>query len=335
LIKRILKWVGILLVLLGIIYACGPQVSYPPVNTEPIFFDIPLATLDDYVADRESEVADIKPENAAKIVWADSLKHKTEYAVVYLHGFSASREEGAPLHKEFAQRYGCNLYLSRLYGHGRASKDAFKNMLPSQLVNSAKEAIAIGRLLGDKVILMSCSTGGTLSVLLAPKDPSIHSMLMYSPNIDVYDPTSELIVRPWGDQLLSLVLGGEYNHVEYNDLAKKYWSETYHSDGLLALKYLIEEEMNESLFAEIDIPVFMGYYYKDEENQDKVVSVERMLAFFDQIQTDESLKRKKAFPDAGRHVITSYVFSEDLPSVREATFSYAEDVLKLSPVGED
>ncbi len=28
----------------------------------------------------------------------DSLKEKTEYAVVYLHGFSASQEEGDPVH---------------------------------------------------------------------------------------------------------------------------------------------------------------------------------------------------------------------------------------------
>jgi hypothetical protein len=28
----------------------------------------------------------------------DTLKQETDYAVVYLHGFSASQEEGDPLH---------------------------------------------------------------------------------------------------------------------------------------------------------------------------------------------------------------------------------------------
>ena len=87
-----------------------------------------------------------------------------------------------------------------------------------------------------------------------------------------------------------LVFGGEYNHVQYDDTAKKFWSEAYHSDGLLALKYLIEEEMNQELFQKIEIPVFMGYYFKDKENQDKVVSVDRMLEFFDQINTPASIK---------------------------------------------
>lgn len=331
-IKKILTGLGVFFLLLISTYLIGPSVEYPAVNTEPVSFDIPLETLDEYLVSLESEVPDIKPGNEAKIIWADSSKTKTEYAVVYLHGFSASREEGHPLHKNFAERYGYNLYLPRLYDHGRSTKDMFKGMSPGQLVNSAKEAIAVGRLLGEKIILMSCSTGGTLAALLAPKDPSIHSMFMYSPNIDVYDPTSELIIRPWGKHMLDYVLGGEYNHIEYSDTAKLYWAETYHSDGLLALKYLIEEEMNEDLFSQIDVPVYMGYYYKDEEHQDKVVSVPRMLEFFEQIGTEERAKRKRAFPNAGRHVITSHVFSQDLENVQRETFKFAEEVLEFDPV---
>ena len=333
-IKKILKWTGVVFLLLTATYLLGPRVEYPAINTEPISFDIPIETLNEYLESIESEIQDIKPGNKAKIVWADSAKTKTEYAVVYLHGFSASHEEGNPLHINFAKRYGHNLYLPRLFDHGRESDDTFKGLLPGQLVNSAKEAIAIGRLLGDKIILMTCSTGGTLAALLAPEDPSIHSMFMYSPNIDVYDPTSELIIRPWGKQMLDVVLGGEYNHVQYNDQAKKYWSETYHSDGLLALKYLIEEEMNEDLFSKIDVPVYMGYYYKDEENQDKVVSVPRMLDFYEQLGTDEELKRKKAFPKAERHVITSHIFSKDLENVQKETFKFAEEILHLKPISK-
>lgn len=323
---------GIGLLLLVIIYLLGPRVKYPAINTEPITFDIPIETLDGYIASIESETKDIKPGNEAKIVWADSTKSKTEYAVVYLHGFSASHEEGNPLHTNFAKRYGFNLYLPRLYDHGRATDDTFKGMLPSQLVNSAKEALAIGRILGEKLIVISCSTGGTLSALLAPDDPSIHSMLMYSPNIDVYDPSSKLLTKPWGKQMLDIVLGGEYNHIEYSDQAKKYWCETYHSDGLLALKYLIEEEMNESLFSQITVPVYMGYYFKDEENQDKVVSVPRMLDFYEQLGTEENKKRKKAFSKAGRHVITSHVFSNDIEGVQEETYKFSEEVLQLQPI---
>ena len=310
-------------------FLLGPRPTFKDIDTTPISFDIPLEGLDAYIDDKESEVLDIKPNNEAKILWADSTKSKTEFSVVYLHGFSASHEEGAPLHTDFAKRYGANLYLPRLYDHGRNTDDTFKGLLPEDLVNSAKEAIAIGKLLGDKVILMTCSTGGTLGAILSPYDEAIHSMYMYSPNIDVYDTNSNIITGPWGEQLLKIVMGGEYNKVNYNNTAKQYWSGVYHIDGLIALKSLIEKEMVEKNFAKIDIPVYLGYYYKDEENQDKVVSVERMLDFYDQISTPEEIKRLEVFPDAGRHVITSYVFSNDIENVIQKSYDFAEEVLGL------
>ena len=61
----------------------------------------------------------LKPGNEARIIWAnDSAKQKTEYAIVYLHGFSASQAEGDPIHRNIAKEFGCNLYLSRLAEHG-------------------------------------------------------------------------------------------------------------------------------------------------------------------------------------------------------------------------
>lgn len=330
----ILKWTLIFITILVIAVLLGPRVKFKDINPNPIAFDIPLASLDGYIEDKESEVTDIKPGNKAKIVWADSVKRKTEYSVVYLHGFSASHEEGAPLHTDFAKRYGANLYLPRLYDHGRDTDDVFKGLLPEDLVNSAKEAIAIGKLLGDKVILMTCSTGSTLGAILAPHDDAVHSMYMYSPNIDVYDTNSEIVLGPWGKQLLKLVMGGEYNRINYSDTAKKYWSEIYHIDGIIALKSLINDEMIEENFAKIEIPVYLGYYYKDEEHQDKVVSVERMLDFYDQIATPLKSKRLEVFPEAGRHVMTSYVFSQDLENVVTKSYRFAEEVLGLKAINE-
>ena len=68
------------------------------------------------------------------------MKTKTEYAVVYLHGFSASQEEGDPVHYQFAQKFGCNLYLSRLYAHGIDTTEPLGNFTAEEVWNSAKEA---------------------------------------------------------------------------------------------------------------------------------------------------------------------------------------------------
>jgi hypothetical protein len=58
------------------------------------------AALVNYVSQQEA-AHKIKPDNEARVIWAnDSLKNKTEYALVYLHGFTASQGEGDPVHRD-------------------------------------------------------------------------------------------------------------------------------------------------------------------------------------------------------------------------------------------
>jgi hypothetical protein len=108
----------VLLLIGGIIL--GPVEKFDSPVLLETDIDIPLTQLDQFIADKESKIIDLKPDNQARVIWANpEKKHKTEYAVVYLHGFSASQKEGDPIHHEFASRYGFNLYLPRLEDHGR------------------------------------------------------------------------------------------------------------------------------------------------------------------------------------------------------------------------
>lgn len=316
--------------LLGLVYVIGPRKQYDPVVTGDVILPPTVQETEEWLINRESQIPGLKPGNEARIVWAnDSLKNKTDYALVYLHGFSASHEEGAPLHTEVARRYGMNLYLSRLEDHGRLDSNTFIHLTPDQLVYSAEEAFRIGKMLGDSVILMSCSTGGTLSLILADQGFDIHSMIMYSPNIDIYDKKSDLLLYPYGESLSDWVMGGKYNRIDYDSTAQLFWNPIYHTNGLFTLKRLIKDFMKRDVFEGIHIPVFLGYYFKDEKNQDKIVSVDRMHDFFNQLGTPENKKRKIAFPEAGNHVISSYVLSRDMESVRYETFRFIDDILML------
>ena len=166
----------------------GPRPADPEINGKLPALNLQGAELENFVNTSEKKMQNIKPDNEARIIWFDSLKkNKTEYAVVYLHGYSASQGEGDPVHSEFAKRYGCNLFVSRLFAHGLNDQEAMLNLSPEKLVESAKQAIAIGKQLGGKVILMSTSTGATLSLYVASENPEIHSLILYSPNIDLYD----------------------------------------------------------------------------------------------------------------------------------------------------
>jgi len=214
-----------------------------------------------------------------------------------------------------------------LKDHGLKSNDAFKNLTPKALIESAKEAIAIGKVIGEKVIVMSCSTGGTFSAILAPYDQKIAGLIMYSPNIDIADPTSELVTGPWGNKLIRLAMKGEYNHINYDSLPKQYWMSQYHVDGIIALKYLIEQEMTRENFEKITTPIYIGYY-----PQDDVVSVPDMKKFYEQISSPEGAKEMHAFENSGHHVISSYIFSKSVPEIEESTKMFVENVLKISPV---
>jgi hypothetical protein len=53
---------------------------------------------------------------------------------------------------------------------------------------------------------------------------------------------------------------------------------------------------------------------------------------FAQVSTPTALKREVAIPNAGDHVIGSYIRSKDFASVEDACEKFATEILHLSPV---
>ncbi|EAY27274.1 alpha/beta hydrolase [Microscilla marina] len=334
-IKRIFKWLGVLLLVLTIVYLLGPTPPSPVLDTTLPQVTNNLAQLEQEVIAKEKKVKDLRPDNEARIVWADSTKkQKTPYALVYLHGFSATWAEGEPVHRNFARRYGCNMYLARLARHGIGNQEAFENLTVDQLLASAKEAVAIAQQLGERVIIMATSTGATLGLYLAAQHPELAGIILYSPLIDFYSPALYLLNKPWGLQVARLVFDSKYYDFTGESSPKKqqYWTTRYRFEGTVALKSLVANTMGNALFAKIKQPLFLGYYYKDEAHQDKVVSVKAMKQMYTQLGTPPSQKRQVAFPKAGSHVIASYITSKNYQRVAQKTFEFAEEVLKLKPV---
>ncbi|MEM7379579.1 MAG: alpha/beta fold hydrolase [Bacteroidota bacterium] len=331
-ILRIFKGLLLLFALLLLVYFLGPKVEEPNLNTSLPKITSDLALLEQNIVDKENSNPKIKAGNASKIIWYDSVPSQTPYSIVYLHGWSASTAEGEPLHMEMAKRYGCNLYLPRLAGHGLNEEEPMLNLTADDVLNSAKEAIAIGKQLGRKVILMATSTGGTLALHLTGSDPDVAGLLLYSPNIEIYDKNAKLLSGPWGLQLARLVKDSDYHEFEADSLKSQYWTTKYRVEALTHLQSLMDHTMNEDTFNRMTRPAFVGYFYKNDSIQDKVVSVEAILRMFDQLGTPPSLKRKIAFSEVNDHVMTSYITSEDLESVRRETSEYLEEVLNLEAV---
>jgi esterase/lipase len=326
---KILKWLGVILLVLIVLYFLGPQPSPPNYSRDLPAVPAEASALEQYIRGNEAKHK-IKPENEARILWLnDSMRQKTEYAVVYLHGFSASQEEGDPVHYDFAQKFGCNLFLARLADHGIDTTEPLLNFTAERLWNSALEAYAIGKQIGKKVILMATSTGGTLALKLAAEYPEIAGLILLSPNIAINDPKAWLLNNHWGLQIAKMVKG-KYNRAkDTTALYAQYWNNKYRIESTVQLEELLESTMKESTFKKVKQPVLLLYYYKDEEHQDAVVKVSAMKRMFLQLSTPDSLKRQVPIPNAGDHVIGSYVKSKDFQSVEEQCEKFAMDILHL------
>ncbi|MEL6191992.1 MAG: alpha/beta hydrolase [Bacteroidota bacterium] len=336
--KILLSILGIVAIL-GIVYLLGPKPEAAVVTPTIDMSSLPteLEVLEKEIQEKEASIPNIKPDNEARIVWADSFAYKkSPYSLVYLHGFSASQGEGEPIHREFAKRYGFNMYLARLDEHGLEQEEAMLDLTAEGLVETAKEAVAIGEQIGEKVILMSTSTGGTLSLYIASENPNVAGQILYSPNIKIFDPTAQLLNKPWGLQIARAVIGGNYNSYEVESPeGAQYWTPKYRLESLVQLQNLLDATMKKETFEKVTAATYLAYYYKDEEHQDNTVSVGAMLDMFDQLGTPDELKRKEALTEVNEHALASVYTSEDIEAVIKGTFAFAEEVMGLTPVTTD
>lgn len=329
--KTALKVLLVLAIVLAITYMLGPKSSVAPLLGDYPEVPTRMHELEDFVQSKEDTVFGLKPNNEAKIIWADSTnKSKTAYSIVYVHGFGASEMEGDPVHRKVAAHFGANLYLIRLPEHGISRTDAFKHLTAQKLVDEVREAYMIGKSLGDSVIVIGTSMGGALSLTLASERPDMKALILYSPCIREYGDGLEIFFKPWLSYLAEnfQYKDGVILNPREGDKAK-YWSEHYHLNGYRSLAVLLRSKMKEQTFQEIKQPLLLAYYYKNEEEQDKVVSVPHMLEMFEQVNTPDHLKKKIAFPESGDHVIASSITSDDWEGVLQETVIFLKEAAKI------
>jgi esterase/lipase len=243
--------------------------------------------------------------------------------------------EGDPVHRFLATHFGANLFVTRLPEHGIQRENGMEYMTAQKLADAAGEAYQIGKSLGDSVIVVGTSMGGALTLLLASQQPDIKAVVLYSPAIRDGGERLEGFFKPWTKFLMEkTMMKNSVLHQDRQGEKKAYWSEDYHINGYESLATILYSEMNSETFAKVKQPLFLGYYYKSEEEQDFVVSVPKMQEMFKELGTPTELKREQAFPKAGDHVIASSITSDDWQGVLFSTIDFLENVAKIPPKPE-
>ncbi|MEM0935916.1 MAG: alpha/beta fold hydrolase [Pseudomonadota bacterium] len=238
-----MKWalggVALLGVAGALLWLFGPR--------EPVDLEIAFATedipedLDAWLVAREAEVPALRPGAERRIVWAGAPGLRTPLALVYLHGFSASAEEIRPVPDRAAAALGANLYFARLRGHGRDGP-AMAEATAGDWIEDLAEAIAIGRRIGERVVLIGTSTGGTLAALAA-YDPrlsdGVAGIVFVSPNFRINSAGAGLLTAPFARRWLPVVLGAERGFEPENEGQAAHWTTRYPSVAVLPMAALV------------------------------------------------------------------------------------------------
>lgn len=173
-----------------------------------------------YLEKREARSEGIVEGTQKRVVWAGERGARTDWAVVYLHGFSASSEEIRPVPELIAQALGANVYYTRFQGHGRDA-DAMYNATTAGWGRDIAEAIAVGERIGDRILAISTSTGATLAAIAAA-DPvtsgRIDAHVMISPNFGLQNRAAQVLTWPFADWWLPLIAGETREFEPVNEL---------------------------------------------------------------------------------------------------------------------
>lgn len=282
--------------------------------------------LDNYLIASESRIGGIRKGCEKKIVWHGRRRRQRDLAIVYLHGFSASRMETWPLCDHLAESLGANLFYTRLAGHGRDGT-AMAAATVRDWQADAMEALTVGRLLGRKIILVGTSTGGTLATWLAAQPSAaglLDSLILISPNFMPKNPLAAAFLWPPALRLLERFFGGWRSFSVQNSGQARFWTVRYPIKAIGTMMKLVHLSWKLDLRS-VAVPLLMLV-----NPWDRVINVSLALLRY---RAFGSLQKKRVLfrgnRDLGRHVLAGEILSPEstekaLAIVREFAASIRE-----------
>lgn len=248
-----MQTLGLFALVLAALWFLGPREVVPPVASVELEGD--LAAISDQFAAEEAALGDVTPGVEKRIIFQGAAR-KTDWAVVYVHGFSATSEEIRPVPDRVADKLGANLFYMRLTGHGQPGAKLGVARV-ADWMEDLGEAVALSKMLGDKVLIMGTSTGGTLSALLAAQDESAADAYVFlAPNFGLQAAGSELLTMPLARHWVPMLVGAERSWEPKNAQHGEFWTTTYPTAAVMPLA-AVTKAAREASYASVETPVLV------------------------------------------------------------------------------
>lgn len=297
------------------------------------------AEMEAWITGSESQVArelafrgaGIKKDQRKSVAWAQGTKFKTPISIVYIHGFSASRLELDPVISEIAGELKANVFYTRLKGHGITDGEDFVTVRARDWAVDVEEALAVGRTIGDRVVIIAMSTGAALALEnvvrhLKDAEDGIAGLVLLSPNYAVRARGSSLLEGPFGRAIARIMVGSHREFKTENAMHAERWTPRYRIEGLTAM-IAVAARSRELDLSKIKIPALTVYTNRD-----------------DVVDTSEINRRSGEFKAAGsttrewelgqRHELASATFdSEHAEALAELISNWIKQTLDVEAPG--
>lgn len=330
--KRFGKYFGLTTVVLafayvGTYYATYPKFTYTPETLKySNFADFYKARLE------RSKAKNVREDNEERLVRRS--KGKSEYAILYIHGFGASRKEGEEVVDAVSEKWNANTYYLLLPGHGVSIED-HRDTPYTEYIQEVEETFQAMSLLGDKIIVVGTSMGGLLSTYLASKySDKIYALILASPYYDFDDPSGRLFFYPLGSSFVRTLLGEIRTSAKpkskMEEESYKYWLKGQYYQSLENLGNLKKLLAKEEIYTTVTCPTLLLYYYKNETEKDKAASVPEMLKAFDTFgkATTPNPKNRKVAIERGNHILLSKYVETDREMAKQEILNFLDSLKK-------
>ncbi len=247
---------------------------------------------------------------------------KNGMAILYIHGFGATRAEGEYSVDILARKLRANVYYLRLPGHGTTA-DAHAAATFEQYLTAAEDALLHMPLLGKKIVLIGTSTGALIATYLAARySDRLHAVILASPLWDFANKATRLLNFPGGLALGQIVMGTERDagwksdpenrkHPDY----EKHWLIKQKFSALVNLNNLRRFVVKPETFAAIKAPVLTLVHYKDEKHQDEAIDVAAVRKLMPQLGSSQAGKNRLIEIADGNHILLSEFVRTDKATI--------------------